>query len=478
MKPFKRAVLSVKKSGAKFLTLTLLTTLLGATLSGAISVHTAVRNIEENIRRGIPPILTLSMSPSLLMTPTSMSSFEARQQFLETVVYPISQLPYVEHWEYSLLVNLHGYLQRYEGEFSQANPAMGGGEPADFTFHRLTGFSSPEISYLVYGNSELEGGRVFLPEELEPNTSRHSVAILTRELAVTNNLWVGDEFTLFTEDWNTGERIEFTFEVIGIRSFIDRQMEFSRQGEIFNQEDRLNRIFAPYWMANEIEQVQYEIGYFSHGVQGIWPHFILSDVSEIRDFIGLAEPYLGDEYVLEDYSQRFAAITNATQFLADMMDMMLWGAIGAATVIFTLLLMLFLRDRKSEMGIYLALGEKKTNILRQFLTEILFITLIGLTAGLFIGNLASERLTQTMVRNEFLAYQEQNHVIEVSELEFSFGFHELTADEMLEAFDASLSEEIVGIFFLASFAVVVFSGLLPTCYMLKMNPKGILEAVS
>jgi len=123
MNVFKRVSLSLKRSSKKVLILIFLTALIGATLSGAISVHTAVQNIDENVRRGIPPILTLSSLPSMRI-PSSQENFEGRQNFLDGVAYPISQLLNVVHFEYSLLVNLHGYLQRYEGEFSQANPAM------------------------------------------------------------------------------------------------------------------------------------------------------------------------------------------------------------------------------------------------------------------------------------------------------------------------------------------------------------------
>lgn len=321
-------------------------------------------------------------------------------------------------------------------------------------------------------------GRAFLPEELEIHENRRaSVAIISREVAEANNLWIGDRFNLFVFDWNGDERTEFEFEVVGIRAFLDRQMEFTNERNIPNQEDRINRIFAPYWIANEIEQLQYEKGQLSWGVQGIWPHFILSDSGEIDRFKVEALPYLSDEYFLDDYSQRFQAITNAAEFLTEIMDIMLVGALGAGTVIFTLLIILFLRERKSELGIYLALGEKKATIVFQFLSEILVIMLIGLTIGLFIGNQVSEQLTHTMIRNEFSEMQEHQHIIEVSELEFSFGFHELTPDEMLKAFDASLSNEIVALFFVASLGVVGVSSFLPIFYMVKMSPKTILTDI-
>ena len=82
--------------------------------------------------------------------------------------------------------------------------------------------------------------------------------------------------------------------------------------------------------------------------------------------------------------------------------MILLGAIIATIVIISLLILLFLSDRKHEIGVYLALGSKKKGIIFQIVTEVLILSIIGMTGALFVGNVMASNLSQEMLRNELV----------------------------------------------------------------------------
>ena len=86
--------------------------------------------------------------------------------------------------------------------------------------------------------------------------------------------------------------------------------------------------------------------------------------------------------------------------LSEVTSGILTSAILAACVILMLLIFLYLYDRRQEIGIYLALGEKRTRIIFQILTEATLITFIGLTLSIGIGYVIADSMTQDMIETQ------------------------------------------------------------------------------
>ena len=55
-------------------------------------------------------------------------------------------------------------------------------------------------------------------------------------------------------------------------------------------------------------------------------------------------------------------------------------AIIATVLITGLVVLLFLRDRKHELGIYLSLGERRGRVVGQILIEVMVVAFIGITS--------------------------------------------------------------------------------------------------
>ena len=75
------------------------------------------------------------------------------------------------------------------------------------------------------------------------------------------------------------------------------------------------------------------------------------------------------------------------------------GAVGAATVILLLVMVLIVRERKREIGILKAIGASNGAIMAQFTSEALTFTLLGLVVGLVAGIIAASPVTSTLVSN-------------------------------------------------------------------------------
>jgi len=482
----KRAFTSIKRRLGKSILLLALVIILGSVISGAISVNYAINNTEMNLRRRMPTVVTLEYIPFSIQNAWD---FESRADFLRNTIHEVGNLPYVDFFEYSQAHFIHSlYLRRYECEIAQENMAMQGAEtPAPgegFDFHSLRGFSRPEIVYIEAGEFELVAGRIFTEAEINTsNDNRSSVAIISRQMAEHNNIWTGDTITLSSlitsypypmEEWVT---IDYEFEIIGIRDFVNRPYleDFSTV-----QDGIMNRIFVPNWIVNLVEiEFDYHFEWdWEQPLFTVQPHFVLADPTYITDFMEAAYEILPEGVWLNDYSNRFGAIVHSTDMIVDITNMMMWGAIGAAIIVLTLVTTLFLHDRRHEIGIYLSLGEKKSGIVLQFLTEIMIVSVIGISVALFIGSIVSTQISQSMLRDELVAFEdardEWDWTAMPGTIELSFGNHQLTHNDMLEAFDTSLGVETTLIFLGVGLSVVAISTMLPILYVVKLNPKKVL----
>lgn len=75
------------------------------------------------------------------------------------------------------------------------------------------------------------------------------------------------------------------------------------------------------------------------------------------------------------------------------------GATGAGAIIILLSMMMVVRERRREIGVFKAIGASNTKIVTQFISEAVTLTTLGLVAGLIIGVVAAAPVTQALVKN-------------------------------------------------------------------------------
>jgi len=188
--------------------------------------------------------------------------------------------------------------------------------------------------------------------------------------------------------------------------------------------------------------------------------------------------------IVEDMSFIHQNVLTSMSSVNSLMNQALIVVIGATLIVLTLLILLYLRDRKYEIGIYMALGEKKRRIIFQILFELLSITTVGIVIALFIGNLVSHQVSNFLLREAFLNTEEvcefptATFCFEpIRELEmngFALNNVEMEIDELIEIFDVSLDLRIMLIFFGIGLTTTILSAIVPVLYVLEMKPKEIL----
>jgi len=331
------------------------------------------------------------------------------------------------------------------------------------------------------------------------------VALVSEEFARLNNLTVGSTLSLrnviFNQEaemrmWDedlTEEDVfmseSYDIEVIGIF----RPISFPNMGDPWSDlwaiQEMQNRIYVPNSFAevvlrfsgDALREVHPDIFGDMEEDEWIWweNFFTLHDPNEFPEFREAVERITPAYFRVADTGHSLRPVLLALETMRGFTMMVLIVAIGAALTILTLLIMLFLRDRRREVGIYLALGEKKRRIISQFLLEIVTVSFLAILVALFIGNILAINVSENMLMNDIA--MEQQRVADANihgghwDRFAAMGFQTDVSDQMIvESYDVSLSPFTLLLFFTVGLGTILLATVIPMIYVLQMNPKKIM----
>jgi len=515
---FKRATTSIIRRPGKTIILLLLVFILGSVIAGAISVEGAISNTDANLRRNMQPIVSIDFDDIEWNESIDWDNFDwendpdpwfSRPSITPEEVRSIGRLPYVHFYDFVINSSLRSFdYERYTGD-GMMSWGSGDHEPMWFD---LRGTSATEMVQIDQGIIEMVQGNQFNQFNLEPGQET-ATALISREFAAVNDLSVGSRFTLYEfihtveesgDNWCWGSadcfdenerlfaQIGMEFEVIGIY-----EVPIDDEEDQWQRIDRSNLIFVPNWAIEDIqrrilnanlaafEEAGVELpSWFAHAGDedretSVLPLFILEDPADIDDFKAAAASYLPSEFhYFIDMSSAFDDIASSMATMQNIANWILYVSIGATLLILSLLITLFLRDRRYEMGVYLALGEKKGKIISQILMEVLVTSFVAITLSVFVGNFISSQVSRNMLMNELQADNNDPnfgmmHRWGVFE-QIGIPTNSMSVDEMIEAYDVSLTPAVIGMFYVIGLGAVVVSSLIPVIYVVTLNPKKVL----
>ena len=163
-------------------------------------------------------------------------------------------------------------------------------------------------------------------------------------------------------------------------------------------------------------------------------------------------------------SDEYNSISGPVNNMKKISSILFVGSITASLLIIGLTLLLFIMDRKHEIGIYLALGESHFKVTMQIVMEILFISTIAISLSILMSERVSSELSNKMILNQM------NSVSEV--VVDPLGFNEEV--NILNEYSIHLDSDDqlrVGIMAMSIIAIAMVP---TTLYIRKTNPKKIL----
>ena len=483
----KRGILGITRKKGKSLILLAVIFILGNLISGAISIQQATGNVESTIKDRLGTAATVDMDYEAVdaLSDAELEEIEFQDIGVD-LIKQIGELSYVKNYDYSMSTYLGSEsIESYqdedmEADFIEEGPSM------DFM---LKGINYAPVIDFEEQKGKLVDGRVFTEEEVAGGTS---VAIISKKLAEKNDLNMGDTFTLANEvyyyDEDSGEEEivasrDVVLEIIGLfePQSVKKDQDEKTDDDMMDLMDTeyQNTIYVP----NEIvsserafnmeeylkadpefaEMMEEEEGSFEYYT----PMFVLNSPEDSEAFEEEVTPLLPELYTVISATDQYDSISGPIESMSKLSKYVLLVAVIATVLITGLVVLLFLRDRKRELGIYLSLGEHRSRVVGQILIEVMVVAVIGITLSLFSGNLLAGQVSDTMLKADSNTSDEE--VMYYSEIQTN-----LTTEDVLDSYEVNLNSSYILGFYGIGLLTILISTVIPLIYIVRLNPKKIL----
>lgn len=502
MNIFRRAYLSVSRRKAKSLILLIVIFILGNVIAGAYSIYRSTQNVEKQIKARLGSTSTIVYDDEKIgewYEEHPDEVLDLKPLGLATIA-EIGALPYVRYYDYELNTDLRSKsfqsLNLGEGDYNikQASPYEE--YPSYF---QMRGVYYPNLRDIDDHKIELTQGKVFSQEDI---TGESFKIIISEELARLNGVSIGDKiaFVQVFDKWDevSGEvtvvsEKPYEFEITGLfKPLVYEASEDNGDNNNgipndndYKRNDLLNRMYIPAGTAANI-MISYYEGLLETDLikeedfngmtikeivyAGVMPFYVLNSTDDVNDFREEAGTLLPDMYKVLVSSDSYDNIAGSMKSMQNMAQLTLFIAIIASILILSLVILLFLRDRKHELGIYLALGERKPRIFSQIILEVILVAIVGMGLSVFSGNLIASSLSESV-----LAAQQSEPDIWLRDSFYYDPFDSgVTQEDVNAAYEVKLSLGYIATFMAVGLGVSILSTAAPMLYIIRLEPKKIM----
>ena len=216
--------------------------------------------------------------------------------------------------------------------------------------------------------------------------------IVHEEFAKQNNLKLGDEVDLELLDIEKSGKIKsHKFKIIGIFSG-KKQETYTGLSSDFSE----NMVFVDYSTSQEIlnksenNKIANKILMYSGSAEST--DLALNKLKELK----IDE----SKYFVEKDSNAFEESLEAVSGIKHIIKIMTYSIMLGGMVVLSLILILWLRERIYEIGIFLSIGISKIQIIMQFIFELIFISIPSIISSLFLGNVLLKVIVDGFINSE------------------------------------------------------------------------------
>lgn len=216
--------------------------------------------------------------------------------------------------------------------------------------------------------------------------------IVHEEFAKQNNLKLGDEVELELLDIEkSGKTKSHKFKIIG--TFTGKKQEtYTGLSSDFSE----NMVFVDYSTSQEIlnksenNKIANKILMYSSSAEST--DLALNKLKELK----IDE----SKYFVEKDSNAFEESLEAVSGIKHIIKIMTYSIMLGGMVVLSLVLILWLRERIYEIGIFLSIGISKIQIIMQFIFELIFISIPSIISSLFLGNVLLKVVVDGFIDSE------------------------------------------------------------------------------
>lgn len=150
----------------------------------------------------------------------------------------------------------------------------------------------------------------------------------------------------------------------------------------------------------------------------------------------------------------------------------LYVSIGAFIIIMSLIIYLFMKNRKTEIGILMSLGEKRGSIILQTVMELLLIGLLAFSLSAYCGNVLAKPVSDRIIKNTLITEADSHDTDERGNIINKMAG--IDVNDVARMYEIVFSkDELIRIFIIET-GIVIVSSAASVIYTLKTKPKEVL----
>lgn len=347
------------------------------------------------------------------------------------------------------------------------------GNQGDVTLYGINSFQTN--SSVISGDSTLSSGRELTEDDLNKN-----VIMIEETFASENSLEVGSKINLVD---TSDETKKTEVEIVGI---------YKSTAEVDEMASRMtamlpyNQIYAPYTLISTFKGDEY-----ASAVDSMV--FYLNDPVNVEAFVqeGNNTSIDFETFKLDANDQAYETMVGPIENVASFSNTTLILVTVFGGIILALIIMLSIKERSSEIGILMSLGEKRGKIVAQLIVEVVLVLAISIGVSGALGNTISGVVADKLIQSEISSTEENN--MGMPGMPGSSGMMGGSQGgfkgqggmsrpgmgssnvEVIDELDVSMSGNDFGKMAGLSLLVAIIATLIPSLSIMRLNPKTILS---
>lgn len=489
MKYTKRALMSIKRRKNSSLILLAIVFILANVLITTLAITNSIDNTKKAVLSNIKPTVNLEVDYGKITEEMTFEEFPTITPEMVDKIVEINR-EFIESYD---------YVRFFSAKSSELEPVVfpgidqgvGSTEAEREIPISLNGTQTEFSKEVAMGEAGFIKGQGLSKDDHDQGANK---VMVSKEFAELNNLDIGSVFSLRFDVTDYDQmspsglpKVISSFNeevtVVGIIDFKSVQEVKAMNGtevdynKWYEADSNANALIVPNSFIGHLNKKMIDI-YVNAGIdpvasgfttESVNPTFILNDYQYLAQFLKNGESVIDKEvFNFVSTEDQYNLVAQPLESVGSLLGLILVITIVASVVILSLILSIFIYFRQKEIGIYLALGERKSRIIGQLLIETLTIAIIAATLAIFTGMLFTSLISDSMIANLVSSPPDMGGGMS------SLGSTSINTDLISMQYNSTFSVSLIVIFYSALISTVVFAQMITVLYLLRLNPKKIL----
>ena len=207
----------------------------------------------------------------------------------------------------------------------------------------------------------------------------------------------------------------------------------------------------------------------------------MDSIEDVEIFTNQNETILSslpEGFVYESSADKYKKNAGPVENLDTIAKFVFIISVFATFIILGLVIIFFMGDRKKEIGVYLSVGERKKNVIRQFLVEVLLVSTLAISCASISGLFLGDKLSNYMLDVQRYVQREQalGDIAKYTPIytPVKNGISLQTRDDVINNYEVKANVEYFMIIFVVGELSIIISSVLPMVYLSSFKPKEIM----